>query len=83
MTDDQRLSEGNMQMAESKITWDNTSPTMMKPGIALSPAEKIQRDGLTKISIAGYAVSHFGNDLCAACWFTYVLYYVLEVVGLS
>jgi len=43
----------------------------------------MKRDALTKFSVAGYAVSHFGNDLCAACWFTYILYYVKEVVVLD
>jgi Na+/melibiose symporter-like transporter len=28
-------------------------------------------------------VGHLSNDLCAAAWFTYVLYYIKEVVGLS
>ena len=55
---------------------------MMKEDITPTPKEKIPRDGLTKLSFSAYSVSHFGNDLCAACWFIYVLYYVLEVVGL-
>jgi hypothetical protein len=33
--------------------------------------------------MAAYAVGHFGNDLCAAAWFTYVLYFVKEVVKLD
>jgi Na+/melibiose symporter-like transporter len=28
-------------------------------------------------------VGHFNNDLCATAWFTYVLYYVKEVIRLS
>lgn len=43
----------------------------------------MKRDALTKISKSAYAVSHFSNDLCAAVWFTYVLYYVKEVIGLD
>jgi hypothetical protein len=45
--------------------------------------ENMPRDDLKKIHFRAYAVGHFANDLCAACWFTYVLYYVKEVVGLS
>jgi hypothetical protein len=41
-----------------------------------------KRDGLTRVSLAAYSVGHFNNDLCATAWFTYVLYYVKEVVGL-
>lgn len=42
-----------------------------------------QRDALTTRIFAAYAVGHFGNDLCAAAWFTYVLYYVKTVIGLD
>lgn len=41
------------------------------------------RDALTSRIFAAYAVGHFGNDLCSACWFTYVLYYVKAVIGLD
>lgn len=44
---------------------------------------RVIRDGLTNISISAYAVGHFSNDLCAAAWFTYVLYFVKEVVKLD
>jgi len=33
--------------------------------------------------VAAYAVGHFSNDLCAAAWFTYVLYYIQDVVKLD
>jgi Na+/melibiose symporter-like transporter len=33
--------------------------------------------------LSAYAVGHFNNDLCAAAWFTYVLYYVTDVVKLD
>ena len=35
------------------------------------------------MTISAYAVGHFSNDLCAAAWFTYVLYYVKDVVKLD
>jgi Na+/melibiose symporter-like transporter len=38
---------------------------------------------LGSIEIAAYAVGHFSNDLCAAAWFTYVLFFVKEVVKLD
>jgi Na+/melibiose symporter-like transporter len=43
----------------------------------------VKRDGLGSKEIAAYAVGHFCNDLCAAAWFTYVLYYLQEVVKLG
>ncbi len=49
----------------------------------LSPGGNIKRDALEKIHISAYAVGHLSNDLCAAAWFTYVLYYIQEVVKLS
>ena len=42
-----------------------------------------KRDGLNTIHVAGYAVGHLNNDLCAAIWFNYLSYYVSNVVGLS
>ena len=41
------------------------------------------RDGIGRIQFAAYSVGHFSNDLCAAAWFTYVLYFVKNVAGLS
>jgi Na+/melibiose symporter-like transporter len=43
----------------------------------------MKRDGLLKRHLRAYAIGHFNNDLCAAAWFTYVLYYVKDVVGLD
>jgi hypothetical protein len=43
----------------------------------------IKRDALVTKHIAAYAVGHLSNDLCAAAWFTYVLYYIQEVVRLT
>lgn len=45
--------------------------------------ENFKRDGLTRTSVAAYAVGHFCNDLCAAAWFTYVLFFVKSVVLLD
>ncbi|CDW80446.1 UNKNOWN [Stylonychia lemnae] len=57
-------------------TWDNTAPTIVD-------YSNVKRDGLGKREVAAYAVGHFNNDLCAAAWFTYVLYYIQDVVGLD
>ena len=57
------------------MIWDTSAPQIIL-------TDQIQRDGLSKIHFAAYAVGHFNNDLCAACWFTYVLYYVKDVVKL-
>lgn len=45
--------------------------------------ENLKRDGLTRTHVAAYAVGHLCNDLCAAAWFTYVLFFVKEVVMLD
>ncbi len=39
-------------------------------------------DGLTRCSVAAYALGHVYNDLCAAVWFNYLLFYVTKVVGI-
>lgn len=36
----------------------------------------VKRDALESIHVSAYAVGHLSNDLCAAAWFTYVLYYI-------
>lgn len=41
---------------------------------------KIKLDTLTGLQIFGYSIGHFQNDLCAACWFNYLLYFMKNVV---
>ena len=41
------------------------------------------RDGLNEWKIRAYAVSHFNNDLCAAIYFIYMTWYLINVVELS
>ena len=43
----------------------------------------LKRDALTQSHVAAYSVGHLSNDLCAAAWFTYVLYYIQDVVKLD
>ena len=64
------------QSADQKAVWETSSPQIVMP-------EYIKRDGLSKTQVAAYAVGHFCNDLCAAAWFTYVLFFVKEVVKLD
>jgi len=45
--------------------------------------KNLKRDALGKREVQAYAVGHFCNDLCAAAWFTYVLYYIQDVVKLD
>ena len=61
---------------DQKAIWEQSSPKIVMP-------EYIKRDGLSKVQVAAYAVGHFCNDLCAAAWFTYVLFFVKEVVQLD
>ena len=37
-------------------------------------------DGLDQKKIFGYGVGHFINDLVAACWFNYLLFFLKHVV---
>ena len=46
-----------------------------------SPIRKI--DGLKKCNIATYGTGHVFNDLAAACWFNYLIYYLKIVIQLS
>jgi Na+/melibiose symporter-like transporter len=40
-------------------------------------------DGLCKLHVKAYSIGHLSNDLCAAVWFTYALYYFQEVAKLG
>ena len=41
---------------------------------------KIKLDTLTRLQVIGYSLGHFQNDLCAACWFNYLLYFMKNVI---
>lgn len=43
------------------------------------PSE-MKLDTLTRVQKFGYSIGHFQNDLTAACWFNYVLYFMESVV---
>jgi len=51
----------------------------------LSPSDqknngKLKLDNLSRLEMIGYSLGHFQNDLCAACWFNYLLYFMKNVV---
>ena len=41
--------------------------------------KKAKYDGLTLFSTWLYGLGHVLNDLCAACWFNYLLYFLVAV----
>ena len=43
----------------------------------------LKRDALEKRHMAAYAVGHLSNDLCAAGWFFYLVYYLKFIVKLT
>ena len=45
--------------------------------------KSLKRDGLTCASVAGYSIGHVYNDLCATAWFSYLLFFLTDVVFLD
>lgn len=46
-------------------------------------ASSFQADGLSKLTSGLYITGHVLNDLCAACWFNYLLYFLVNVSQVS
>ena len=42
--------------------------------------KSLKHNGLTCASVTGYSIGHVYNDLCAAAWFNYLLFYVTNVI---
>lgn len=42
-----------------------------------------KRDGLKAINFFGYSIGHVYNDLCATAWFTYLLFFLKEIVKVN
>ena len=42
--------------------------------------DRMKRDGLKQINFFGYSLGHVYNDLCATAWFTYLLFFLKEIV---
>ena len=43
----------------------------------------MKRDGLKGKNFSAYMVGHVYNDLCATAWFTYMLFFLINVAKLS
>ena len=90
-----RLSEDNFRMSgysNSNLKLTGVSTDIHKQNddggyVDLSMSkdneEKVRPDGLESIHILAYSTGHFCNDLCASMWFTYLLWFVNQVVGLN
>jgi len=52
-------------------------------GVKIKSNVSVKLDSLSRYEIFGYGVGHFQNDLCAACWFNYMLYFMKNVVFLK
>jgi len=57
-----------------------TTEPLLVPSIRLNVTPKVQIDNMTKLQVLGYSVGHLQNDLCGACWFTFLLFYLKSVV---
>jgi Na+/melibiose symporter-like transporter len=44
---------------------------------------KVKGDDLTKVNIFSYGIGHFLNDLCAACWFFFLSYYLVDIINIK
>ena len=44
---------------------------------------KIKGDDLKAINIYGYSIGHVLNDLTASCWFSFLLYYLTDIVSID
>ena len=64
---------------DRRISETNEEP-LLPPSVRANLPGKIKLDTLTGLQIFGYSVGHFQNDLCAACWFNYLLYFMKNVV---
>jgi len=68
-----------MALEDSKDIKRENSESLLSP-VNRTELDKVQLDTLTKTEIIGYSLGHFQNDLCAACWFNYLLYFMKNVV---
>jgi len=68
-----------MALEGSKDNKRDAKESLLSP-VDRTEIDKVQLDTLTKTEIIGYSLGHFQNDLCAACWFNYLLYFMKNVV---
>ena len=87
--DDGGLNQTDNQSQMTPLTGrNNDQPLEKDPFItndapAVIDTSHIKRDGLEKRHMAAYAVGHLSNDLCAAGWFFYLVFYLKFIVNLS
>lgn len=67
-------------------SYDTDSVTDEKRGLLANGEASVEedvkfmkRDGLKPIHFGAYAVGHVYNDLCATCWFLYLLFFLTDV----
>ena len=65
-----------IEVTENKTPFEYSAPTVID-------TSHLKRDALEKRHHVAYAVGHFSNDLCAAGWFFYLVYYLKFIVNLS
>ena len=44
---------------------------------------KVKGDDLKPVNIFSYSIGHFLNDICASCWFNFLLYYLKSIMNYS
>ena len=78
----------NMMVKPSRMDSDSSpvssqfhnDPPLSNDTAKLKQPQNLKLDTLTRLQVMGYSVGHFQNDLCAACWFNYLLYFMKNVV---
>ncbi len=61
---------------------DNQTPFVYSAPTVIDTSH-LKRDALEKRHHVAYAVGHFSNDLCAAAWFFYTVYYLTFIANLG
>ncbi len=69
-----------MNGESSVVSQQNNDEPLLSPSIRANIPPKVKLDALNNLQIFGYGVGHLLNDLCAACWFNYLLYFMKSVV---
>lgn len=67
------LSEGSENYNHNKVV-DNINDTNKL---------KVKGDDLNTKSIFSYSIGHFQNDICAACWFFFMSYYLVHIKDMN
>jgi glycoside/pentoside/hexuronide:cation symporter, GPH family len=79
----ENLNNDNTDDATSLIKVSEHSTPFEHSAPAVVNTSHLKRDALEKRHLIAYAIGHFSNDLCAAQWFFYLVYYLKFIVGLT